>query len=148
LENVVMTVWTSKASMEAARTLREIIDQTGRRYGAGSGVHVVLNRPELPDRETREEMARITQDFADSTVASAMVLVGDGFWASAMRGLATSLHAVTGSGQRFKMGIFGTTRDAAAWLAPLHSAGCSTPVSVFEVLAALDELCARAVQAS
>lgn len=143
LDDLVLVLWADKPRLEQVLELRKVIELIEYRYNGGSSIHVLVNRPELPDKHVRAEMARVTQDYADHSIASALVLQGDGFWASAMRGLATSLHFFGTKRDRFKFRVCATVERAASWLAPLHNERSRRPVRVEDVTAALHELSAR-----
>jgi hypothetical protein len=144
LDDIVLVVWTDQPRLEHVLELRKVLDLISYRYSVGSSVHVLADRPELPEKRVRDEMARVTKDFADHSIASALVLNGDGFWASAMRGLATSLHFLGTKRDRFKLRVCATVEQAAAWLVPVHNERSRRAANVEEVASALHELCSRA----
>jgi hypothetical protein len=111
----------------------------------GSSVHVLYNRPELPEKRVRDEMARVTEDYADRTIASVLVLNGEGFWASAMRGLATSLHFLGSKRTHFKFRVCASVAQAATWLAPVQNEHSRGRCDAAEIEGALNDLCERAV---
>jgi hypothetical protein len=141
LDDIVLVVWTDRPRLEHVLELRRVLELLVSRYHGGSSVHVLADRPELPDKRVRDEMARLTQDFAELSIASVLVLNGEGFWASAMRGLATSLHFLDTKRDRFKLRVCGTVEQAAAWLAPVHNERSRRPANAEDVATALRELC-------
>jgi hypothetical protein len=144
LDDIVLVIWTEQPRLDQVLELRKVLDLISYRYSAGSSVHVLSDRPGLPEKRVRDEMARVTEDYADQSIASALVLNGDGFWASAMRGLATSLHFLGTKRDRFKLRVCATVEQAAAWLVPVHNERSRRPANVEEVASALHELCTRA----
>ena len=144
LDDIVLVVWTAQPKIEQVLELRKVFELLAYRYNGGSSVHVLSNRPELPDKRVRDEMARVTADFADQSIASALVLYGDGFWASAMRGLATSLHFLGTKRDRFKLRVCSSIEQAAAWLVPVHNERSRRPANAEELASAVHQLCARA----
>jgi hypothetical protein len=144
LDDIALVVWTDKPRLEQVLELRRVLEGMRQRYEWGSSVHVLNNKLELPDKRVRDEMARITEDFADRTIASAMVLSGEGFWVSTMRGLATSLHFLASKRRHFQLRVCATTEQAAQWLTPLHNERSRRPTHDGELSAALTELCRRA----
>lgn len=143
LDDIVLVVWTAQPRIEQVLELRKVFDLLAYRYNGGSSVHVMSNRPELPEKRVRDEMARVTEDFADQSIASALVLDGDGFWASAMRGLATSLHFLGTKRDRFKLRVCATIEQASAWLVTVHNEKSRRPAQADEVASALHELSDR-----
>jgi hypothetical protein len=144
LDDIVLVVWTAQPRIEQVLELRKVLDLIATRYHGGSSVHVLSNRPELPERRVRDEMARVTKDYADQSIASALVLDGDGFWASAMRGLATSLHFFGTKHDRFKLRVCATIEQAADWLVSVHNQRSRRPASAEELAGGLHALCVRA----
>ena len=144
LDDIMMVVWTGQPRMEQVLELRRVMDMLSCRFELGSSVHILRGRPELPDKRVRDEMARVTQEYADRTIASALVVDGDGFWASAMRGLATSLHFLGSSRRHFKLRVCATVEQAAGWLTPVHNERSRRHAYSTEVEGALVELCSRA----
>jgi hypothetical protein len=145
IDDIVLVVWAKQPRLEQALSLRRVMDGLALKFERGSSVHVLYNRPELPEKRVRDEMARITHDLADRTIASALVLNGEGFWASAMRGLATSLHFLGSKRTRFKFRVCATAAQAAEWLAPVHSEQSRWRADSAEIEGALRDLCDRAL---
>ena len=145
LDDIMLVVWTKQPRLEQVLELRRVMDELAYKLERGSSVHVLYNRPELPEKRVREEMQRVTQDYADRTIASVLVLNGEGFWASAMRGLATSLHFLGSKRTHFKFRVCATLEQAATWLAPVHNELSRRRASAGEIEGALNHLCERAL---
>jgi hypothetical protein len=94
-------------------------------------------------REQVFELRRETHDYSDRSIASALVLNGEGFWASTMRGLATSLQLIGSRQRQLKLRVCATTEEAAAWLPAVHNQKSHHPVQAAELRAALSNLCSR-----
>jgi hypothetical protein len=144
LDDIVLVVWTQQPRLEQVLELRRVMDLLVYRYEGGSSIHVLQNGLELPEKRVRDEMDRVTADYADRTIASALVLNGDGFWASAMRGLATGVHFFGTRRRHFKLRVCATIEQAATWLTPLHNEKSRRPAQAPELEGALNELCTRA----
>lgn len=144
LEDIVLVVWTAQPRIDHVAELRKVFELLAHRYNGGSSIHVLSDKPQLPDRRVRDEMAQVTKDFADQSIASALVLDGEGFWASAMRGLATGLHFFGTKRDRFQLRVCKTIEQAAEWLVPLHNLKSRRRAQVDEVTAALHQLSAQA----
>lgn len=98
----------------------------------------------IPD-DVRKEIARVQESFAESQLGLATVIPERGFYAAAVRGVASAVQML--SKARFPQRVFGDTADAAVWgvglLAPHASsfgAGGAGVVSAVGVVAALDAL--------
>lgn len=145
LDDILLVVWTQQPRLEQVLELRRVMDLLLYRYEGGSSIHVLSGRPELPEKRVRDEMARVTADYAERTIASALVLDGEGFWASAMRGLATGVHFFGTKRRHFKLRVCATDEQAATWLAPMHNEKSRRQAQAPELQAALNELRSRAV---
>lgn len=145
LDDIVLVVWTKQPRLEQVLELRRVMDDLAYKLERGSSVHVLYNRPELPEKRVRDEMARVTKDYGDRTIASVLVLNGEGFWASAMRGLATSLHFLGSKRSHFKFRVCATVEQAAIWLAPVHNERSRRRSDAAEIEGALVQLCERAL---
>lgn len=123
--------WTQQPRLEQVFERRRVMALLAQRFELGSSIHVLNHRLQVPHKQVRDEMARVTQECAERSIASVRVLNGEGFWASTMRGLATSLHFLASQHRQFKLRVCGTIEDAAAWLPTVHNqrliAPCSRP---------------------
>jgi hypothetical protein len=65
-------------------------------YRPDGGGTIVLIDPTVtfPSEETRREALEITRKTGAQTAAQALVILGDGFWASAMRGVMTTIWSL------------------------------------------------------
>jgi len=75
-----------------------------------------------------------------NTIAVAVVLIGHGIWASALRAFVTSLRRGGATSIPFKVHVCAATHDATRWLAPRHNARSPLPAAAEELDAALREL--------
>jgi hypothetical protein len=146
LDDILLVVWTAQPKLEQVMELRRVMDMLVYRFEFGSSVHVLANRPALPEKRVRDEMGRVTADYADRTIASAMVLNGEGFWASAMRGLATGVHFFGTKHRHFQLRVCATNEQAATWLTPIHNLKSKRQANAGELEGGLDELCKRAAR--
>jgi hypothetical protein len=80
---------------------------------------VPTGRP-LPEAEARAQLARLIRTHAGTLAALAVVLRGDGFWASGVRGLLTAIAML--SPRDSKLRIVASFDDVTAWLPELHLA--------------------------
>jgi hypothetical protein len=81
----------------------------------GLGVIVVIEpTAEIPNEETRRAAAEAARSISEHLQAAAIVVLGDGFWASAMRGLITALGLMTA--QRYPQRSFRYESEAVDWI--------------------------------
>lgn len=100
--------------------LREIVAQ-GLRAGVRGGMLFVFARTDMSggiDPEARAVFEQLIRDSAEKAGASAVVILADGFAAAMARGFLAGLVRL--SNRRKALQIFGTVKDACAWLAAQH----------------------------
>ena len=119
-KNVVGTLWVGPVTLPGIELHDQKLGALCELHPRGvSTVDLVLpGRFKLPSAEVRERLVRFTQKYAQRVVASAVVLPGDGFWASAVRGAVTANSLL--SRTEIKQQVFATSRQAADWLPPVH----------------------------
>jgi hypothetical protein len=119
-KNVVISFWFGPSTLDALATRDAKLEALCALHPQGiSTIDVVLpGKFALPSPEVREELSRFVQKYAPHVVASALILLGSGFWASAVRGAVTAVTMLSRREQ--KPQIFGAPRAAADWLAPVH----------------------------
>ena len=98
---------------------------------------VVEHGAPLPSSDARTALANILRYNADEVLASAVVMEGDGFRASAVRSVATGLALV--ARQPFPHRVFPRTLDATEWLAQRLSGEPGSATAV-EISRAMDEI--------
>jgi hypothetical protein len=77
------------------RRIREITEQMASAYPGGfSSIHLVRNGAPLPDSDARKGFSDIMAQYAQQMACIGVVLMGAGFWASALQGMITSISMV------------------------------------------------------
>jgi hypothetical protein len=118
--NVELIVWSGTASAAGVQRLSQASTQRARELKVKvSYVHVVAAGAGLPDADARGEFKQLRIRTTPWMACFVCVIESDGFWASAMRGLVTSL--MTLQGERVTMKILGSLAEAAAWLPEPHA---------------------------
>ena len=117
LDNVLIAVWRSAASarclaeLETAIKWMQILDPLGR-----SAVHIVHNGRLMPSPETQQGFIELIKRSQPACCAA--VLLGSGFWASALRS-ATTQVAVHGH-RGFEFRQHQDLREVVTWLPEKH----------------------------
>jgi hypothetical protein len=96
------------------------LERDGARLHAKTGAKIaglsIASAPlELPDQETRDVAAKLVRSIARIQVASATVIEGEGFWASAARAALAGIHLV--SRTDMALGVFKTIEEGAEFSA-------------------------------
>lgn len=117
--NVGIAIFAARPALDDVAHLRKITSELVRAYGCTSTFYLATNNAPLPDAPVRDFLQALTNEVAKDLIAVASVIHGDGFWAGAVRGFATSVHWM--SGHEYKRRVFSKCDEAVRWLAPLHS---------------------------
>jgi len=82
----------------------------------GIGFLLILEQgAKTPDTETRRSVDKAFKDLGERLKACAIVMLGEGFWASAVR--STLAILLVSSARGYETKIFATPPDATLWLA-------------------------------
>jgi hypothetical protein len=90
--------------------------------------------------EERARIAKIIRRWEMTRTASATVILASGLVGSMQRSVLTGLMMIAPPPHPIK--VFGTTADAATWLAPYIQAVCGVDATAEGIRAAIDVLCA------
>ena len=112
-----------------------------RPQGVGS-VTVIDPTATMPSDETRRAINEVTKQTLEHALGSATVVLGDGFWASAMRGVMTTINLV--SNPRHPNKVFRHEAEAVEWV--IKTLGESLPAYRRPLLDGLAQLQAVAKQ--
>jgi len=80
----------------------------------GCSIVAVDSTTTFPSEETRRTAVGITRKTGNQTLAETLVILGDGFWASAMRGVMTTIWSLTSSTHPRK--VLRQEADAVDWV--------------------------------
>jgi hypothetical protein len=134
--NVSIVVWVSGADGPAATRMRAVAQHLIAKYPDGhSNVTIVLNGVAPPTEEARAAFAHIFDGRLSDLRCMAVVLEGEGFWASALRSTVTALRQ--GSSSSFALKLFSALEPVTEWLPSEHLARTGVALSASELRAAL-----------
>ena len=119
-----------KATLKCAEILRAFRPE-------GSASIVAIDPTSgFPSEEARRAAVNVSRETSSQTLALAIVILGDGFWASAIRGVVTTLNSLTKSSNPRK--VMRYEKEAVEWVIP--TLGESTQLYEAALLSALDQL--------
>lgn len=117
--NLLVASWTSQATGPAVERLTKVTREVVRECPYGfSAVHLVPVGLPIPDAEARTAFRKVLDEFAHELALVGVVVGGDGFWASALRAVVTSIWQ--GTSHPYEMRIFGTATEVVEWLPARH----------------------------
>lgn len=143
-KNISFALWAKQGTVELIGELARVsYEYRERNPGAKvSSVHLILNQAGMPDGDTRSALTNLSEEYIDTLTYVGTMIEGTGFWASAMRGLVTSLLLVSPR-RAYKTHICATTHELANWLADPHVRATGVPIDAGEFEAVLNGLLAR-----
>jgi hypothetical protein len=110
-----------------------------------SFVHLVEDGAGLPDAVARRALAGMMESFSETTVCVGVVLMGNGFWASAMQSVLTSMRLVAPP-RRWTMRFASRMSELSDWLPQLHMERTRQRIDRAELEAVLKAVLACAPQ--
>lgn len=92
--NVSLVYWMREGSVEAVAQIRAALDPTYAQAAAHSfsTIHLVRDGAGLPEADVRSALLAMSSHFAPHTACVGIVLMGAGFWASALQSVLTALR--------------------------------------------------------
>lgn len=117
--NVLVSSWMSQATGPAVERLVLVAQRVASECPEGfSAVHLVPDGLPMPDAQARATFRQLLNDFSQQLACVAVVVGGDGFWASALRAVVTSIWQ--GTNHPFEKRIFGNAAAVVDWLPSRH----------------------------
>jgi hypothetical protein len=140
-KNVDVIVWSGSGSGPGVRSCKLLLQQRLHEVGKVSVVHVALPLAGMPDAEGRKEFNAMAERFSKMVGCIVSVIEREGFVGSALRGLTTSIYALTS--RHTAHCVVRTVAEAAAWLPAPHLRGTGVeldPTELGSVFAAIRAL--------
>jgi hypothetical protein len=142
LNNVIVGAWRHQANERSVQRLIDAMDYLHPRYPSGfSGIHVVREGMAPPDDGARRLFVEAMESHAGNVAALGIVMMGAGFWASALHAAITGVRMI--SRRTIDMRIDGALGPTVRWLCPLHTKRTATPIAPDELSRAAEAVFAR-----
>lgn len=139
--NMTFSAWNTAPVAEHVEAFMALAKNLSTTYERNSNVSLVMRNTELPGADARVALEALTAQYASKIHSVALVIDGDGFWASMIRSFLTGLHLLRGHGYRCKG--FATPAEATPWLLPAHIADTGVSLSAHEIEAACEQIYRR-----
>lgn len=121
VENVGIVCWHKPLSAPVIEALHREAEPQRRRYPSGmSFVHIGQPEYALIDAATRETFVRILKELDGYAAATAIIVRASGFWASALRSVATGIVFLARSSAELR--LHENVDELMAWLPAKHEA--------------------------
>jgi hypothetical protein len=115
-QNLFIGVWEKAGTGETVRALVRASDGL---TGTHSAIHVIHDGAGLPTPEGRAALVELLQHRSGKVACLAVVLLGHGFWASALQSAVTGIRLMVPKAGT-KLRIFEGLEDAGTWLSEEH----------------------------
>jgi hypothetical protein len=138
IANMTFSAWDAPPIAEHVEAFMAVAKTLSVMYPQNSNVTLVMRNSELPGPAARIALEELTAQYASKIHSVALVIEGDGFWASMVRSFLTGLHLLRGNGYRCKG--FASPTDACPWLLPAHEADTGVSLSAREIEAACETI--------
>jgi hypothetical protein len=134
-QNINVGVWVGQATYEATKGLIEVGMEMRRRYPAGhSSIVFILDKLAAPTPEARELFAQFMRP-GSSLMCNAIVLEGEGFWASGLRAMISNTHR--GAAGSVHVGVGTSIDEILTWFPEAHAKCTGVMVKTAELRTAL-----------
>lgn len=114
LANLTLCTWHGQATGRAAELVTQTMDRPELRGRRQSFIHVIHTGLPLPDAEARQVFMNTMKERANDLACVAVVVLGTGFWASAMRNAVIGMRVF--APRAFEFRVFGTCDEVVDWL--------------------------------
>lgn len=116
--NLAICVWTGQATGPAASLVAQTLDRPDVQGLRQSFVHVIHNKRPLPDGDARRIFMQLMKERAAALACIGIVVLGSGFWASAMRNAVIGMRVFAPN--TFDFRVFGSCEEVVSWLPLAH----------------------------
>jgi len=119
-DDVGIVHWMGQADGRAMTRVHETFEPVLRTHPrAVSFVHLVEGGAGLPDAEARSALTAMMSSFSDKTACVGVVLMGNGFWASAMQSLLTGMRLLAPP-RPWPMRFAAESSELSGWVVNMH----------------------------
>jgi hypothetical protein len=141
-KNLTIVIWATQATLPLVEHLGQLSETMIAAHPEGvSAIHVIQNGAPLPTAEARQQLSVLTNRYSPLMACAATLIGGEGFWASAMRGIVTSIHWL--ERRPFKALTCSTLEEIAAWLPAPHAERTHVVIGQTELLQVLSSVRGR-----
>lgn len=142
--NTTIVVWPRHATGPVVDRLAQVTRLKVREYKSGfSNFHLVKNGAGLPTPEAREGFVAMMHEHSTSLACVATVLLGTGFWVSALQSVTTGLRML--SPRSFDHRTTNSIESTIAWVPKVHRDKTGVEIDPEQLRSALDDAYSRTI---
>ena len=140
--NTTIVIWPRQAVGATVDRLARVTATKAREFPTGfSNIHVVKDGAGMPSPEAKAGFVRLMQEAGNSLACVATVLLGTGFWVSALQSVITGMRLLA-PGQ-FEHRLFTRIEAAATWVPKPHAARTGVSLESDALLKAIEDAYGR-----
>lgn len=140
--NIVIACWSKQATGPTMLRFARIRENLDREHPEGvSVVYLIANGAGLPTEEARVVAGELMERYRHKRAALAVVVFGEGFWASAMRAANTGVQAQLRSSVRLRTS--NDVKEVVSWLPEQHEDLTGVRIAPEELRCILESLAAK-----
>jgi hypothetical protein len=137
--NLTILYWLGQAVGPAVRRLQAITAEFVEAHPEGiSNIHLVKDGAGLPDTQARVGFNAIMERHPNAFACISIVLLGAGFWASALQSVITGLLMV--APRTFMLRFAGNPAELRTWLPKEHTRRTGEAIDALELARAIDQV--------
>lgn len=137
-QNINVGVWVGQATLAATMGLIDVGMEMRRRYPSGhSSIVFILDKLPAPTPEAREMFGKFFRS-GSSLMCNAVVLEGEGFWASGLRAMISNTHR--GASGSTHVGVGTSIDEILTWFPEAHAKCTGIMVKTLELKSVLQEI--------
>jgi hypothetical protein len=137
--NITIIYWMLQANGIAVRRLQAITATVAEAHAQGfSNIQIVKDGAGLPDAEARHGFSAMADAHANQLACVAIVLLGSGFWASAVQSMVTSLLML--APRAFIMRFARSPLELRDWLPKEHHKRTQEEIDAMGLARAIEEV--------
>lgn len=138
--DVAIVHWMARADVDTVRLMHSLFKAVVKEHPQGvSFVHVIRDGAGLPDSSAREALTEMMRAFAEVTICVCVVLLGNGFWASALQSALSGMRMLAPR-RRWELHFERSCAALAAWLPDAHATRTERRLNPSELAAVIDDI--------
>jgi hypothetical protein len=139
--NLTIVYWMQGATGPIVQRIQAATAQMSKAYPGGfSAIHLIRDGAPLPDADARRGFSAIIEEFSQRMACIGIVLMGAGFWASALQSVVTGMGMVTR--RAFIMRFARAPEELCTWLPAEHRKRTGRVIDPAALSAAMAQLAA------
>jgi|GEM_PF-3059976 hypothetical protein len=137
-QDVVVIVWGIDVTPTLIEEYGKLLTHMASTHRLFSIVHIAPTLRGLPGGEIRAAFAAIAEEHVNALLLTAVLIVGSGFWSSAVRSVITSVQVLLR--RKLNIRVCGSIDEVVTWLVPEHSGQTGRPLDGMQLRAAIVEM--------